>query len=186
MDPKRRMEWHEKVGNDARNWCISAEGLLASARVLKAEHDTFKWDDCEQTEPQPAPDAAIVMPTLLMLRGMALECLFKALWLAQGNTLVAEGNYQGVPTVGQHDLAGLAVKSNFPISEHESYLLVRLSDFITHFGRYPITRRGVDHMRFVKDPDGGGGVTGTWNYGRDELLFTELVTRLRKLLGATD
>jgi hypothetical protein len=183
MDLKHRTEQHERVGNTYQSWCLAADQLFAAARVLKRQHDTFDDEEWMASEVEILPDEAQVFPPLLMLRGMGLECLLKALWLKQGHEVVRHGKYVGVPNTNQHDLVGLARETGFALSSEDDHLLVRLSDFVTHIGRYPIAKRGQEHLRMLDDPTGGQAMTGSWRSPSDEYLFAGLVARLHRELG---
>jgi hypothetical protein len=162
---------------------LAAEQLFAAARVLKGQHDTFDEEKWMTSEVETMPDEAQVFPPLLMLRGMGLECLLKALWLKQGHELVRDAKYVDVPNTKQHDLVGLARQTNFARSPEEDHLLTRLSDFVTHSGRYPIAKRGQEHLRMLKDPAGGQVESGVWRSPSDEELFVVVVARLHRELG---
>src|SRR5258706_4056497 len=98
MDFKRLVEHHSAAGNSASGWISSADGLLAGAEVLR-EQRLAAEHECD-----PPPGTWRTHPPELMLRGMAVECLLKAVWLTRGGTLAADGRYMGGENVNGHDL----------------------------------------------------------------------------------
>lgn len=180
MDDELRRSQHERAGNLYQTWCGAADQLFASARVLKAQHDTLY-----AVALTPTPYVAQVFPVLLMLRGMGLECLLKALWLKtdKERKLVVNGTYQGVPNTRQHYLVGLARAVEVELSVEETHLLTRLSDYITHLGRYPIAKKADAQLRVLEHPEPGRGVSGTWSFDSDDKLFATLCDRLYRELG---
>jgi hypothetical protein len=78
-----------------------------------------------------------------MLRGMALECLIKATWLAAGELLVENERFVGILGTKSHDLYGMYVivckKHKTLLNEEEKKLLARFSYAIIS-ARYPISK----------------------------------------------
>jgi len=66
---------HERTGNTPAAWEVAADSLLAAARVLKAQRDTF--DPQELKVGDPIPDAGRIGGPELLLRGLAVECMLK-------------------------------------------------------------------------------------------------------------
>jgi len=108
-----------------------------------------------------------------MLKGMAVECLLKAMWVKRGNVLVADGRYCRVPGARDHDLPQLAAAVNFNVNSTEVAVLCRLSLFIAA-GRYPIPKSAATF-----------GEAGTTWSSSDEGVFDELAHRLNALLEDT-
>ena len=75
-----------------------------------------------------------------MLIGYAIECALKGLWVKEGNKVVHDGRYVGVPRAGDHDLVQLSRQVGFSPTKLEAEVLVRLSKFVTFAGRYPIAK----------------------------------------------
>jgi hypothetical protein len=145
---------------------MSAEELLAASQVLRER----------------GPISGRLGAVELMLRGMAVECLLKALWLKQGNVLVDSGRYVGVRGAGSHDLSQLASAVRFTLSVHEADVMRRLSHFIEYGGRYPVPKDSSKLM-LTRNPRGGKGASTTWSTPSDNELFDALVLRLRALLA---
>jgi hypothetical protein len=90
LSDDRQIEEYDKVGNDHNAWASSADGLLAASRLLRKLRTTF---DLESVAVGVAiPDEGRIHPADLMLRGFAVECLLKALWVKQGGTYVSMAN----------------------------------------------------------------------------------------------
>jgi hypothetical protein len=160
-------------------WQISADELLAASQVLRERGESF--DRGSLAVGDPVPPSGRLGAVELMLRGMAVECLLKALWLEQGNALVDSGHYLGVPGAGSHDLPQLASVAAFTLRVHEKDLLRRLSHFIEYGGRYPVPRDSSKLM-LTRTPGGGRVAATTWSTPSDNELFDALVLRLEALL----
>ncbi len=96
MNKERRIEEHTWAGNAPQAWRLCAGDLLAAASVLRERREGIDPDSA------PAPDLWRLHPPELMLSGMAIECLLKALWVKRGNELAREGGYVRVPGAGAH------------------------------------------------------------------------------------
>jgi hypothetical protein len=140
-------DFYDKVGNLAVKWELSAGDLLCSAdflRDIRMEADETaiqqKFADplrIDRTGQPVSCEFRILYPEI-MLRGMAIECLLKALWVKQGNNIVENGKLIGVKNAGDHNLVQLSVAVALAINNEEKKMLERLSNYITHIGRYPI------------------------------------------------
>ena len=120
--------------------------LLAAADALR--------DACDPAETRdPRPDSLIHAPEM-MLRGFAVECLLKGLWVKRGNRIVDGGEYVGIPGTNQHDLIGLAQAVGQPLTTEQAHVLKMLTVYLTRVGRYPIPRRAsqLNAMRW-RAPD---------------------------------
>jgi hypothetical protein len=112
-----------------------------------------------------------------MLRGFALECLFKAVWVKRGNQLASGGRLQPIKGAAPHDLLQLADKLQFQCATNERDVLKRLSLFIASVGRYPIAT-DWGQTKIQKSFDGGCGPPTYWVSPRDYETYGALVTRL--------
>jgi hypothetical protein len=177
MDKKLAVKIHTGAGNLPEAWKSCADDLLAAAAVLREHRASVARG------PEPAPNAWRTHPSELMLSGMAIECLLKALWVKQGHNLVADGKYVPVPGAGAHDLVQLAGVLKLTLSDLETDLLRRLSHFIEYGGRYPVPKN-AEKLRLVSSPRGGRGAATTWATPSDQLLFDEVVNRLEQMLEA--
>lgn len=176
---------HEAMGNDAEQWVQQACALREAAEHV-----------CAGVGEPPSSDAGIdciwtwvsVYDVGRMLRGMGLECLIKALWLADGGVLVRGGSFVNVPNAGPHDLYGMlnqisaAAAPNLTVEEEKQ--LARFS-FAINSARYPIS----------KSP--GGGYPGApakrskiqWNrmlLEEDTTLFASTWAKISQAIDAAE
>ena len=109
-------------------WLISARRLLHSAYLLdsSSEHKTLYKD---------------VRNVARMCMGMAIECYFKAYYVASGNVL-HDGSKQR--TFGSHDLAQMADEVCFAVTPEQKKVLHYLSMWVRVKGRYPVPLRLSD------------------------------------------
>jgi hypothetical protein len=133
-------EFFDTVGNDSSSWYRKSWALLCSADAVENSCGQMPRDPDNEEE---VVKWAEVHGVARMLRGMALECMFKALWIEHGGSLVSKGKYKGIPGTKDHDLCSLeakvAEKADTGLNTEEKRLLARLSFFI-EFGRYPIRK----------------------------------------------
>jgi len=179
MDKNLADKLHERAGNMPRAWQRSAEDLLAAAHILRERNDSFDQESLGPNDP--APPESVVKRVELMLRGMAMECLLKAVWVKRSNAIVHDGKYVKVPGAGQHDLPQLARAVGFAVDSAELDLLRRLSHFIKYGGRYPVPREASDLM-LIQSVQGGRGPATSWATPTDYRLFDEILRRLDGLL----
>ena len=175
MDRTLAVEIHSRAGNMPETWRSCAGDLLAAAAVLRENRESVTRG------PEPAPDAWRTHPSELMLSGMAIECLLKALWVKQGHNLVGDGKYVSITGAGDHDLVQLAGVLELTLSDLEKDVLRRLSHFIEYGGRYPVPKN-AERLQLTTSPRGGRGSATTWATPSDQLLFDVVVTRLEQLL----
>jgi hypothetical protein len=154
---------------------MCAGDLLAAAAVLRERR--------EAVNPQPVPVASEwrTHPIELMLNGMAIECLLKALWVKRGHTLAKDGKYVPVPHAGAHDLVQLARVLHLTLSSLEKDVLRRLSHFIEYGGRYPVPT-DANKLQLTRTPRGGRAEATHWNTPSDQRLFDTVVSRVNRLL----
>jgi len=160
-------------------WEMAADELLLAVRVLRTIRQTV--DTSQLKVGDVLPGDARLHPPELMLRGMAVENLMKAVWLKRGNQLVTSGSYLGVPGAAEHNLLQLADVLQLSLTPDERHLLKRLSHFIEYAGRYPIPKR-ADKLRLEAVPGGGRSVSTYWVTPSDELLFESVLGTLKKEL----
>jgi hypothetical protein len=134
---KEELERFDRVGNDPHAWNATAVMLLAAADLLK----------------NPPEREGMIHPPEMMLRGFALECLLKGLWVSQSKSLYKDGQYQRVKDVNghdvqDHDLRGLADAIGFPLNPEQRYVLERLTAYTTVIGRYPLPKRPEQQQVF--------------------------------------
>jgi len=178
ISERRQKQDFEKVGNSPYAWIFSAQRLISSGTILHKAYNSVNFDDFNVDEIM--PDESMVLSSAMLLYGFAVECLFKATWLKNGNKLVEDGKYKGVG-VSDHKLHDLADKVSFNITQKERDVLKRVSIIMTSIGRYPIAKNWNETRirRFLK---------GGW--GRPDYLATSdfdcLDQIIKKLLKQFD
>lgn len=118
FDPKL-FDW---LGNRPSAWFGLADTLLKSAALV--------WERRNEI-----PHSVWVA---LMLRGYAVENLFKGRWVQKGNALSESGRYQRIPGIGDHNLVQTANTVGLSCSEPRTNVLHALTNAIRYLGRYPV------------------------------------------------
>ena len=170
----RQKERYNRAGNSALAWVSSASSLIASARILLRQYNAMDIDEIEIGEN--VPEELQVSSSVMLLYGFAVECLFKALWLEQGNFLVIDGEYKSPKGAGDHKLHELADITNFKTSKEEREILVRASIIITSTGRYPISKNW-NETRIRQFYNGGFGVPNYISTG-DFPIIEKIIERI--------
>jgi len=134
----------DRLGNEYKNWKITAQELWASAAVLYREREKAEAGIAGIAGPSKAPIEMLTLWVDLMLRGFAIECLLKALWVRNGNKIAKDGKYQNVTKTEKHDLVDLCQTVGFPAIPSEMAILRKLSKLVRATGRYPIAKRFTD------------------------------------------
>lgn len=177
MDRKRRVEQHTWAGNEPETWRACADNLLAAAAVLRERREAI------DSSSLPVPNAWRLHPPELMLAGMAMECLLKAVWVKRGNKLAEDGRYVRVPGERSHDLLQLARVLHLTLSDLDKDVLRRLSHFMKYGGRHPVPK-DAEELQLITTPRGGRAISTHWSTPGDQVLFNALVSRLENLLNA--
>lgn len=84
-----QLEQYHKAGNSHVAWALSDE-LLAASRLLKNHRYQFDFESLHVGDN--VPDEGKILSSELMLRGFAIECLLKALWVNRGEAICATEN----------------------------------------------------------------------------------------------
>jgi len=168
------------TGNDPRLWAGCAEALLSSSDVLDAQYPGVPEDD---------PDAFWEFFKLhsvsVMLKGMAIECLLKAIWIGHVSSLAVNGRFQSIPGIRDHDLLAIATALgkhlDLGLSKEDMELLPVLSFAITS-GRYPIPK---GFNRRPSKPDWKQKIKWCkWEIATDRDRFSAMVTKLLRHIDA--
>ncbi len=175
MDRERRIEQHTWAANSPEAWKACACSLLAAGTVLRERRARGNRSSAGR------PNQWEIHPVELMLNGMAIECLLKALWVKRGHNLAKDGKYKRVPRAGAHDLVQLAGVLELTLSTLEKDVLRRLSHFIEYGGRYPVPK-DAEKLQLTRTPSGGRASATTWATPSDQVLLEAIVGRLRGLL----
>ncbi len=175
MDRKWRVEQHTWAGNSPDTWRSCAGDLRAAAAVLRERRESI--------DPSSAPfsEAWRLHPAELMLKGMAIECFLKALWVKRGHKLAKDGKYVGISGAADHDLVQLAEVLQLTLDGLEKDVLRRLSHFVEYGGRYPVPK-DAEKLQLTRSPRGGRSSATHWMTPSDELTFDALIKRLDQLL----
>jgi hypothetical protein len=176
-------EYFDSRGNDESMWHMTAYYLLKAADILYREiGNPPKYNKNVKL----ICDWMYVHGIARMLRGMAIECLFKALWLHYGGVLVKNGKYRGIPEAKDHDLFSIYnniyKKCNLNLTHEELLMLSRFSFAITN-GRYPIQRSFT--CSYPSAPLADYEVK--WNkveYQKDKNIFKRIIKEIENQLKA--
>lgn len=79
MDDKYAELLHTRTGNFHAAWQSAADDLLIASQVLKERAESFDANSLAAGDPIPVEGRLAAVE--IMLKGMAVECLLKALWL---------------------------------------------------------------------------------------------------------
>lgn len=175
---------YDNLANSPTRWRNRAESLLTSSELLASHSRLFDQSTTfEELPPMNSVDVQ-VMPIVLMLRAMAIECLFKSMWLQLGEVLTIDGKYIGIPNIPDHDLLKLATavlpRHSINLEEADSDMIMRLSFYIMR-GRYP-SHRNWQRTSPRKLRDGRFCTPQYWKTVEDEPRFSNLVEKCRNAL----
>ena len=181
MPKIEQIKHYDRTGNTSAAWILAADSLHAAARILKTHRDRF--DPMQLKVGDNVRDEGKVLFPELMLRGFAVECLLKALWLKHGNKLAVRGKYVGVKGAADHALLQLADTVGLHLNLRARDVLKRLSIIMTSAGRYPISR-DWSVRRIQKLRGGGKGIPEFWQHPADDQTIEGVVAALEKELDA--
>lgn len=122
-------ERYDAQGNNSDVWRSHGVSLSQVADLLRGQ--------LQQGWSAAAPLGYYPLLCALLIEAFGLECLFKSLWLAQGNKLAKGGRYLPIPKVDNHDLEALSRKTCFKVSSSEAKTLALLTMFGI-WARYPV------------------------------------------------
>jgi hypothetical protein len=167
-----QIENYDKSGNIPQAWEMSADSLLAAEGLLRKERTIYYTTTAQSIKAgQEIPPEGKILNVEIMLKGFAVECLLKALWVKKGNELAHKGKLHKIPGVGDHKLIQLAKKMELQIDEKQTSLLRRLEIYVASMGRYPM---GVN-WETTKITKASGGPPTCWSVPSDDLLFDRFI-----------
>lgn len=127
----------QESANTVFPWLISARRLLQSAYLLDKNSEVGElYKD--------------VRNVARMCAGMAIECYFKAYFVACGKE-IHDGKLQ--QKLGSHDLAAMAKRVGFPVTPEQVRVLHYLSMWVRVKGRYPVPLKPEDMLIHPDDKD---------------------------------
>lgn len=164
--------YYDARGNSFELWVIYAQALKKSADILwnatieamlneiwYNHNNTYDSEDTQQID------------VYMMLMGMAVENLFKAIYV-QGNADLAKDGFMRKPWKNGHNLEGLAELIKWkPLNESDAELIRDLAKYIEQ-GRYPITQR----FNFENFPK--GYVTPSTKH-RIDRIYNDLLSEIK-------
>lgn len=131
----------ELQGNSVLAWLWSIRGLLAASRLIDNNAKKIKNANPFERGNRALPISFWALDSSFMLKGFAIECFFKAIWLSMGNKLIANGKYIGIPGTNQHNLTEISKKIGLKIfDESEEKFIDTLTKYLIVYGRYPIPK----------------------------------------------
>lgn len=138
-DPNDEAGWHTYSTLSALSWTSSALSLGWAAVCLR--RGNLQYLTKVYTRGEWPPDS-LVLPQELMLKGMAAECCFKAIYVyeKQQNETLTVVQLEALPWWGKHDLNEMAQQVGFELVDREPEILKALSRFVRWRGRYPTPR----------------------------------------------
>jgi len=132
-------------------WRRTAIGLKRSAEIIW-EHwfgifKRLEGGQVVKTTYQEAGDIYLLIPTFLLLYGLALENALKGLLVANDPTIVVSPVKWKIKG-GGHDLCQLYKKVGFLATADEQELLDALTQAVLWAGRYPVPKNHADKTDF--------------------------------------
>lgn len=137
-------KFFELRGNSIFDWLASVVSLLSVSKLVEDNMDTKNslW---------------LVDPSL-MLKGYAVECFLKSIWLSMGKNLVENGEYVGIQMgdlriKDQHNLVRLSQGLGLKIfDENDERFINTLTLYSKAYGRYPIPmNQNSDWEKYIPD-----------------------------------
>ena len=138
-----------QLAKDPNSWLRKAEALKNAADAVRVTFADF-----------------FQRPVYMLLAGLAVETLIKAIIVAKNPKFVEEDQLSSGLTT--HNLKKLYQTASLLENNSRNDLLLRLQNYVENFGRYPVTRRKQDMKRVLQtriadqtDPD---GVDRLWSF----------------------
>ena len=125
---------------DWRDWQSEAHSLRRAALILRQEAQR-DWDNRKRSRVAIAEGTFDFPPALegamTMLNGLAIENLVKALWVQTNEPVNEKGRL--IEHLKRHNNTICLLKEvNFTLSHEDEELLLRLENYVTWAGRYPM------------------------------------------------
>lgn len=178
----------DKFGNTPLAWQLCAEDLLIASQLISEDYSDANLKKFAKGDVDLLKARMFFLNK--MLRGMALECIFKALWLKGDGCLAKDGKYLKIPDTEEHNLVSYTdkvsekIELNIIRNRKMRNMLKRLSLFIFS-ARYPILKNW-DLTRIELQPNGGKSIPTYWNSPSDDRLFESCLSELKNILNYED
>jgi len=172
----------EERGRDPSAWAAHAFSLGDGARLFWSYVDTAH-------DPETKAERYGFMLMAMMLAGLAIEVLAKALIVRETPQLVVGGELKLRGAVS-HDLIALIARAKLPVTPVERAVLSELSGFVRFAGRYPIPTK-AEHFTPRLRPTRKGKrpeiemPAGSLISQNARSVFEAVFTRLSERLAAT-
>jgi hypothetical protein len=149
---------------------MTADSLLRAARQIR---QLVVSDHSQPQATVGTPVQPSLVPVYMMLMGLAIENLAKAIHVAKS---LASGIEKPNPERFVHQLLELFEEIHFDINETEVFLIERLEVFVTWAGRYPVPKKSSEML--PRDlPSGGYGIRSYVSIGEIQQI-EDLILRL--------
>lgn len=180
LSEERQRKNFDATGNCPMAWIQAAERFMASVRILRGHTNNF--DPTRGETGDPIPDEGLALSVVPLLRGFAIECLLKALFLKKSCGYLAEnGKYIDITGAGANELVQISNAVSVTFSADQRDVLKRLSIYMTSVGRYPIAK-DWNRTKIQKQPTGGKGPPTYWRYPTDDEIVDSIEEMLMKEL----
>jgi hypothetical protein len=167
----------EEAGNDPFSWISSAEDLLISSNILRKNYERASAKMRKHSKGS-VPDEFNCLSVALMLKGMAIENLLKAVYLKK-NKMVKNGKFCPPSEFNNHSLVSMAIYNNITLTDDERDALENLSSAITFYGRFPIPKSSD---RWRQKIEGCEGVQPKSSWSENNDIATKKVLKAIELV----
>jgi hypothetical protein len=149
-------------------WYFKAQNLLDAAKILESHDKLF---DQIRTQNKFSDTKLDLISVILMLRGMAIECLLKGALTIQGKIRVKDGRLDLVDKYKKHNLEIMAKDLIGLNLEKDEYITLKtLSQQIT-LARLPLN----------KAPSKEQMTQGAWDLPHDEEVYLNILDKILAL-----
>ena len=142
MSTEKNQDSFKRRGTNIYYWLERSKELKASAKLIW-EHSKVHYVKNEKVIDSLAQFYRVSM----LLMGLSLETLLKALIIARDDNQISNGKIH--KTLKTHDLIKLIERVDFDVNDKEEHFLFRASENVVWLSRYPVPTRIPDN---VDDP----------------------------------
>lgn len=134
-------------GNSIFAWLMKVYDLLVASRLI--DNHVKKIKNSNPFARKTLPISVHAVDPCFMLKGFAIECYLKAIYLIQGNKFIVKDKYEPIPNANQHNLREISTAINLNIfSKDDLRFLDTLSHYATGPGRYPVSKHSKGGRKF--------------------------------------